>query len=163
MNPMKYLLVLGLLLGLTCHAGTVEGLVVGVADGNTITVRDARKVQHKIRLAGIDAPEKFQAYGQRSKDSLSALVFRMEVTVQTGKKDPSGREVGKVLVGRLDAGLEQVRRGFAWHHNAHEREQSAEDRKAYAAAEAEARVQRAGLWRDAHPVPPWEFRQGKRK
>jgi len=158
---MKYLLVLALLLGLTCHAGTIEGRVVRVADGNTITVLDARKVQHKIRLAGIDAPEKFQAFGQRSKDSLSALVFRLEVTVQTRKRDKYGPEVGKVLVGGLDANLEQVRRGFAWHYNAHE--QSTEDRRAYAAAEAEARLQRVGLWRDAHPVPPWEFRKGKRK
>jgi endonuclease YncB( thermonuclease family) len=161
MNPMKYLFVLALLLGLTCHAGTIEGRVVRVADGNTITVLDARKVQHKIRLAGTDAPEKFQAFGQRSKDSLSALVFRLEVTVQTRKRDKYGPEVGKVLVGGLDANLEQVRRGFAWHYNAHE--QSAEDRRAYAAAEAEARLQRVGLWRDAHPVPPWEFRKGKRK
>lgn len=160
---MKYLWVLALLLGLPCHAGTVVGRVVAVADGNTITVLDARKVQHRIRVAGIDAPEKFQAFGQRSKDSLSALVFRQEVTVLTGKRDPNGREVGKVLVGRVDAGLEQIRGGFAWHYKASGSEQTAEDRRAYAAAEAQARLERAGLWRDAHPIPPWEFRNGKRK
>lgn len=160
---MKYLSIIALLYGLSCHATTIEGIVVGIADGDTVTVLDGRKVQHKVRLAGIDAPEKSQSYGQRAKDSLSRLVFRAEVTVQTSKKDKYGREVGKVLVGGLDANLEQVRRGFAWHYKAYEREQSPEDRTTYAAAEAEARTQRVGLWRDDHPVPPWEFRKAKRK
>ena len=72
---MKYpTAILALLLGLTCHAGTIEGRVVSVADGDTVTVLDADKIQHKIRLAGIDAPEKAQAFGNRSKESLSDLV-----------------------------------------------------------------------------------------
>lgn len=71
---MKYLLVLAYLLGLTCHAGTIEGRVVGVADGDTVTVLDSNKVQHKVRLSGIDAPEKNQDFGSRSKQSLSDLV-----------------------------------------------------------------------------------------
>jgi endonuclease YncB( thermonuclease family) len=64
-------------------------------------------------------------------------------------------------VGGRDASLEQIKSGFAWHYKAYEGAQSPEDRKAYAAAEAEARMQRVGLWRDAHPVPPWEFGKAK--
>jgi endonuclease YncB( thermonuclease family) len=160
---MKYLSLLALLFSLTCQAATIEGMVVGIVGGDTITVLDARKVRHRIHLAGIEAPKKFQAYGQRAKDTLSELVFRQQVSVQTSKRDKYGREPGKVLVGGRDASLEQIKRGSAWHYKAYEGAQSPEDRKAYAAAEAEARIQRAGLWRDAHPVPPWEFGKAKSK
>lgn len=160
---MKYLLTLSLWLGLTCQAGTIEGRVVGVADGDTVTVLDADKVQHKIRLSGIDAPEKNQDFGNRSKQSLSDLVFSKQVTVETDKTDRYGREVGKVLVNGLDANLEQVQRGFAWHYRAYKREQSFNDRVLYDLAESDARAARRGLWRDAYPEPPWDYRQQRRK
>jgi endonuclease YncB( thermonuclease family) len=156
------LLALLLTLGLTCQAATIEGRMVGVADGDTITVLDDTHTQHKIRLAGIDAPEKKQPFGQRSKESLSDLVFSKTVTVETGKTDRYGREVGKVLVEGFDANLVQVQKGFAWHYKAYEREQSATERKAYADAENEAKAAQRGLWRDTAPVPPWEFRKATR-
>lgn len=140
-------------------AADFSGRVVGVADGDTITVLAHPNIQHKVRLAGIDAPEKNQAFGKRSKQSLSDLVFNRQVTVLTHKSDRYGREVGKVLVDGLDANLEQIRRGMAWHYKAYEREQSAEDRALYSAAEVQARMQRSGLWRDASPEPPWEYRR----
>lgn len=139
-------------------ATSFEGRVVGVADGDTITVLDAGKVQHKIRLAGIDAPEKKQPFGQRSKQSLSDLVFDKAVTVETNKRDKYKRNVGKVLVDGVDANLLQVQRGFAWHYKAYEREQPAVDRKVYADAENEARAAKLGLWAGSEPEPPWEFR-----
>ena len=109
---MKSTIAAGLLLAaLACTAATIEGRVV--ADGDTITVLDDNKVQHKIRLAGIDAPEKKQPFGQRSKQSLSDLVFDKAVTVETNKRDKYRREVGKVLVGGVDANLEQVKRDMA--------------------------------------------------
>jgi endonuclease YncB( thermonuclease family) len=160
---MKYLSLLALLFSLTCQAATIEGMVVGIVDGDTITVQDARNVRHRIHLAGIEAPKKFQTYGQRAKDSMSELVFRQQVTVQTGKRDKYGREPGKVLVGGRDASLEQIKKGFAWHSKAYEGAQSPEDSKAFAAAQAEAKIQRVGLWRDSHPVPPWEFGKSKPK
>ena len=89
-------------------------------------------------------------------------MFSKAVTVETEKKDRYGRDVGKVLVNGVDANLEQVQRGFAWHYKAYEREQSANDRKLYEFAEKEARTTRRGLWRDAEPLPPWEFRKTKR-
>lgn len=144
------------------QAAIIEGRVVGVADGDTLTVLDSSNTQHKIRLAGIDAPEKKQAFGARSKQSLSDLVFDRQVIVQSDKRDRYGREVGTVLVDGKDANLEQVTRGFAWHYKAYEREQSTDDRKLYDFAEQQARAGRRGLWADVDPVPPWDFRHSKR-
>jgi len=94
-------------------AGEITGLVVGIADGDTVTILDADHRQHKIRLAGIDAPEKRQDFGNRSKQSLSGMAYMQQVTVETGKTDRYGRLVGKVVVNGQDVNLEQVHRGVA--------------------------------------------------
>jgi len=126
-------------------------------------VLDADKVQHKIRLAGIDAPEKKQAFGNRSKESLSDLVFDKTVNVETDKRDRYRREIGKVLVNGRDVNLVQVERGMGWFYRQYQREQSPNDRKLYEAAEDAAKAGRRGLWRDTDPVSPWEFRHNKSK
>jgi len=154
---------LALLFAFAINAETITGQVVGVADGDTITVLDADKVQHKIRLAGIDAPEKKQAFGNRSKESLSDLVFDKTVNVETDKRDRYRREIGKVLVNGWDVNLVQVERGMAWFYRQYQREQSPNDRRLYEAAEDAAKAGRRGLWRDTDPVPPWEFRHSKSK
>lgn len=159
---MKFSLLLSLLLAFAGHAAGIEGRVVGISDGDSVTVLDIDKVQHKIRLAGIDAPEKGQDFGNRSKESLSELVYDQTVLVQTEKKDRYGRDVGKVLVQGVDVSLVQVQRGLAWHYKAYEREQSASDRILYDFAENEARASRRGLWVAPDPVPPWDFRRKKR-
>ena len=154
---------LGLLLvACTAHAETVIGRVVGVADGDTLTVLDADYVQHKIRLAGIDAPEKRQAFGNRSKQSLSDLAFDKTVTVETTKRDRYGRQIGKVLVNGRDVNLIQVEQGMAWFYREYQREQSRNDRKLYESAEDAAKAQRRGLWLDPEPVAPWDFRKNRR-
>jgi len=142
-------------------AHQLSGRVVAVADGDTITVLDADKRQHKVRLAGIDAPEKRQPFGTKSREFLAALVFRQEVDVDFKKTDRYGRIVGKVLVANVDAGLRQIEAGMAWHYRAYAREQSVADREAYAAAEASAKAAGRGLWSDKSPQPPWEFRHAK--
>lgn len=147
-----------LLLALNCTAATIEGRVVGVLDGDTITLLDQHHKQFRIRLSGIDAPEKKQAFGQRSKESLSSLVFGKPVSVETGKQDLYGRRIGKVLVNGQDANLEQIRRGMAWHYKAYRRSQPLIDRGGYADAENSARTARRGLWVESEPVPPWEYR-----
>jgi endonuclease YncB( thermonuclease family) len=143
----------------TSTADTLNGRVVGVSDGDTVTVLDDTNTQWKIRLLGIDAPEKKQAFGNRSKQSLSALVFNRQVVVEYGKKDKYGRTVGKILVGGVDANLEQVKAGMAWHYKKYQREQSEADRIAYAQAEDRARVGKVGLWFDSEPIPPWDWRK----
>lgn len=144
------------------HSATFQGHIIGISDGDTVILLTLDHVQHKIRLAGIDAPEKAQPFGERSKQSLSDLVFNKSVTVETDKHERYGREVGKVLINGLDVNLVQVHRGFAWHYKVYEREQSPNDRKLYESAEQDARGSLRGLWRDATPVPPWEFRKAKR-
>ncbi len=133
----------------------IEGIVVSVADGDTITLLDERKLQHKIRLAGIDAPEKGQAFGNVSRQRLADRVFQRSVVVEFEKSDRYGRLVGKVVVAGADANLAQVIDGMAWHYRKYASEQLPEDRRRYADAENEARTMRRGLWRDPNPEPPW--------
>lgn len=142
------------------HAGTISGKVIGVMDGDTIEVLDVTKTPHRIRLEGIDAPEKAQPFGQRSKQNLSDLVFSKQVEVQFSKTDKYGRTVGKIIVNGKDANLEQVKDGFAWHYKEYQKEQSSSDRVAYAEAETKARALKTGLWFDSNPMPPWDWRHG---
>jgi|SRR5215510_16510467 len=137
----------------------VEGRVVSISDGDTITMLDYSKTQHKIRIAGIDAPEGGQAFGERSKQNLSALVFQKGVEARCHKKDRYGREVCTVYVALRDVGLEQIRAGMAWHYKSYQHEQPTQERLVYRDEEDAARAARRGLWKDAKPVPPWEFRR----
>ncbi len=148
-----------LLLTINLQAATLQGKVVSVADGDTITVLDGNKTQHKIRLQGIDAPEKAQAFGHKSKQSLNQLVHSKMVTVEFEKKDKYGRTVGKVLLNGTDVCLEQIKLGMAWHYKQYQSEQSKEDREIYAQAEQFANLQAIGLWRDKNPMSPWDFRK----
>ena len=141
------------------QAATLQGKVMGVADGDTITVLDATNTKHKIRLQGIDAPEKAQAFGQKSKQSLSQLVYNKQVTVEYQKKDKYGRTLGKVLLNGTDVCLEQIKLGMAWHYKQYKSDQPKEDRETYAQAELEARTKTVGLWKDKNATPPWEFRK----
>lgn len=148
-----------LLLAGALNAATLQGKVIGVADGDTVTLLDDQKNQHKIRLQGIDAPEKAQAFGNKSKQSLHEMVHGKEVFVDVQKKDKYGRSVGKIMVNQTDACLEQIKRGMAWHYKQYANEQSPEDRDVYAQAESTARAQSLGLWKDKSPTPPWAFRK----
>lgn len=150
---------LALCLSAFASAATLRGEVVSLADGDTVTVLDTSKTLHKVRLAGIDAPEKRQPFGDRSRQNLAALVFRKQVVVDWNKTDRYRRIVGTVTIGQVDAGLEQIRAGMAWHYKQYAREQVAEDRSAYSAAEDAAREARSGLWSQRDPVPPWDFRK----
>lgn len=149
-------------LAATVSATDYIGRVVAISDGDTLTVLDAESRQHKVRLQGIDAPEKKQPYGQVSKQYLANLVFQRSVVVETHKLDRYKREIGTVKVGDIDANLEQVKAGLAWHYKQYEREQSSAERECYANAELEAREARRGLWRESNPMPPWEFRHGNK-
>jgi endonuclease YncB( thermonuclease family) len=148
-----------LLISSAISAATLQGKVVGVADGDTITVLDATNTKHKIRLQGIDAPEKAQAFGQKSKQSLHELVHSKQVTVEFQKKDQYGRTLGKVLLNGNDICLEQIKLGMAWHYKQYESTQPKEDRAQYRQTEQDAKASKVGLWNDKNPIPPWEFRR----
>jgi endonuclease YncB( thermonuclease family) len=143
-------------------AQNLSGRVVGVTDGDTMTLLDERRVQHKIRLAGIDAPERKQPFGQRSKEQLAELVAGKTVEVETEKMDRYGRTVGKVIADGKDANLAMVVSGFAWHDKKYQDEQSPSDRLLYDSAEKDARAARRGLWADQAPISPSDWRAGTR-
>ncbi|WP_205853073.1 thermonuclease family protein [Polaromonas sp. AER18D-145] len=144
-------------------AAVLAGKVVAVTDGDTITVLDAGKVEHAVRLSGIDAPEKKMPFGQRSKQHLSDLLYGKWVEVEGEKNDRYGRLVGKVLVNGIDANLAQVQAGMAWHYKQYEREQTASDRQTFAEAEIRSATARQGLWVDRDPVAPWDWRKERRR
>jgi len=142
------------------HAGQLlEGRVVSIADGDTITILDAKKQQHRVRLKGIDAPERRQAFGGASKQNLATLVARQTVQVRVDDTDRFGRIIGVVFVRGSDINLEMVRRGMAWHYRQFARNQTPAERAAYVHAEQKARAARLGLWSDPNPLAPWDFRR----
>ena len=159
MNIIQCLATFLLIVAGNLNASTLQGKVVGVADGDTITVLDATNTHHKIRLQGIDAPEKAQAFGQKSKQSLHRLVHSKQVTIEFQKKDKYGRTVGKVVYNGNDVCLGQIKLGMAWHYKQYESEQSKEDREIYAQAELSARANAIGLWKDKQPSSSSEFRK----
>ncbi len=101
-------------LSILAFADSLTGKVVKVVDGDTLYVLDANYQQHKIRLAGIDALERKQAYGLASRKHLASIVTGKQVTIEYQKRDRYGRIVGKVWVNGVDACLKQVKAGFAW-------------------------------------------------
>ena len=137
------------------RADTLTGRVVGVADGDTLTVLVDR-TEHRVRLAEIDAPEKKQPFGERAKQSLADLCFNAEATVAVASTDRYGRSIARVRCGEHDASLYQVRAGLAWAYTQYLTD------PAIARAEMAAREARAGLWVDADPVAPWLYRKGAR-
>jgi endonuclease YncB( thermonuclease family) len=146
---------------IAASAQTITGHVVGISDGDTLTILDATRTQHRIRLDGIDAPEAHQAFGQRSRQSLAELAHRQQATADCPKVDKYQRKVCVVRVQGVDVGLAQIQRGLAWHFKRYAHEQSSENRATYAAAQAEAGVEKRGLWRDPNAIPPWEWRAAK--
>ncbi len=152
----------GVLWVLPAAGATLPGRVLWVTDGDTLVVLGPGNAQHKVRLAGIVAPELDQRYGQASKGHLSRRVAGRFVVIEWSRRDQYGRIVGKVRLAEQDVSLEQVRAGLAWHYSRYQGEQSPTDRLRYARAEEEAQDARRGLWADANPIPPWEWRHGRR-
>ncbi len=154
-------------------ADTIQGKVIKVADGDTVTIVDDTGKKHRIRLGGIDAPEKNQPYGDVSTQALVELVSGKTVTIEYEKRDRYERIVGKVLVDplgevfcmaldcvkKIDAGLEQIRAGLAWHYKKYQDEQNEKDKEAYSEAESIAREKQLGLWKDKEAIPPWNWRR----
>jgi len=137
-------------------------LYAATLTGRTARILTKGNVQHKIRLQGIDAPERAQAYGTKSKEHLSDLVAGRFVVVEYDKRGGYGRIVAKVLSGGEDTCLEQVSAGYAWHYRKYQNEQTATDRQLYSEAEIKARNAKRGLWQDPHAIPPREYRAAAR-
>lgn len=143
-------------------ASTITGRVVGIADGDTITVLDASNTQYKIRLSGIDSPEKKQDFGNVSKRALSDLVFNKQVTVEWDKEDRYGRIIGKIILSGVDINLQQIKTGMAWFYRKYQNELTLDDRLNFLHAEEDAKKNGLGLWTQPNPTAPWEFRKARR-
>jgi endonuclease YncB( thermonuclease family) len=151
---MKYFLFILLILTGIASADVLTGRVVGISDGDTLTLLDASKVQHKIRLAAIDAPEKSQAFGNKSKQALSDLCFDKQASIEVVDTDRYGRTVGEVSCAGNNANEAMVRSGMAWVYRKY-----AKGYPGLYKLEDEAKAARRGLWVDSNPVPPWEWRK----
>jgi endonuclease YncB( thermonuclease family) len=145
------------------HADILQGKVITIADGDTITVLETMNRKDVIRLAGIDAPEHGQAFGNQSTANLSRLVSGKSVTLDCNGQETYGRLVYKVLLfNGEDVDLDQIKAGLAWHYEQYAFSQSEEDQAKYGAAEDSARAAHLGLWADTNPVQPQDFRHGTR-
>ena len=150
---MQSFVVLALLSSMVAVVSPETGRVVGVSDGDTITVLTLSKERLRIRLAEIDAPESSQAFGARSKQSLSSVCFGKTATFSRASFDRYGRVVSRVHCNGVDAQAHQVRNGMAWVYD-----QYVQDHGLYR-LQREAQRASVGLWSDPHPVPPWKFRR----
>lgn len=157
-----------LMVSAICLAQDFSGKVIGVSDGDTIKVLDENKVEHKIRLYGIDAPEKKQPFGQRAKQHLSEMVFGKNVRVNVVNKDRYGREVGIIFClgnncrdREWSANIRMISDGYAWAYLQYIK--ALEDRVLYGDTQWAAKNERRGLWIDQNPTPPWEYRKSKKR
>jgi endonuclease YncB( thermonuclease family) len=161
MNAIRTLLIsLVLFAPAAVSAGPLTpGLVVAISDGDTITLLTEDKQQLKIRLAGIDTPEKKQAFGTKARDHLASRIFKQDVEVDLRKKDQYGRYLGVIYISGVDMNQSMIQDGYAWFYKHYAKDQPKEEAQRYAKAEADARSKQRGLWSDPNPVPPWEFRK----
>ena len=134
----------------------IQGKVVGISDGDTVTVINAEKQRYRIRLDQIDAPESKQPFGTASKRALSDLIFNQQVKVQLHGLDHYSRYLGTIYAGDTNINLQMVRNGHAWAYQRYLRE------KAYLVAEKQAQAEHRGLWSQRNAVPPWEWRNPKK-
>lgn len=143
----------------TCN---LSGKVIKVSDGDSIELKDDDGTVHKIRLAGIDAPEYNQSYGRAAKKFLASIIENKTLCVEWHKADRYKRLVGKIWYQGRDVNLQVVEAGLAWFYKYYEDEQPAADRKLYADAEQQAKATKKGLWGGTKAVAPWDWRQGER-
>ena len=145
---------LSLSISFALKAAVLNGTVVGISDDDTVTVIDKLSKQHKVRLMGIDAPDKSQAFGNEAKQTLSNYIYTKEVSVEYKKLDKYKRIVGKVTLDGQYICLRMIREGMAWHYKHYEKEQSKTDRDLYRETETSARKMKIGLWIYAQPIEP---------
>ncbi|WP_234265156.1 thermonuclease family protein [Hydrogenophaga sp. NFH-34] len=150
---MMFILAMNPVLGVAQHT---DVRVVGVSDGDTISVLTANKQSFRVRLSEIDAPETGQDFGQRSKKALSDLCFGKLATVELGSTDQYGRTLSRVSCNGVDAQSHMVANGMAWVYDRY-----VEDKSLYGLQE-QAKRERLGLWSHPSPVPPWHYRAAKR-
>ena len=132
------------------------GKVVSVTDGDTITIiENLDNGRFKIRLYGIDAPEKKQDFGQKAKQHLSSLIFNKVVKIKFTEIDRYGRIVGKIFLNDIEINIEMLKAGLAWHYSRYDQTST------YINAEKQERTEKRGIWSIKNSIPPWEYRKHK--
>lgn len=152
----RSLLYAALLFRIALPASSHAALVIGITDGDTLTILENNQ-PIKVRLANIDAPEKKQPFGQQARQSLSDLCFGKDAQVRPQNKDRYGRTVAIVVCEGIEANREQVVRGMAWTYSKYNKDAG------LPAIEASAQAKHTGLWADKEQVPPWEWRHRKHR
>ena len=137
-------------------AGVITGKVIKVADGDTITIL-VDKTQVKVRLAGIDAPESKQDFGNKSKHLLASHVAGKVVKVDVSGKDRYGRSIGTIYAGKVNINASMVRAGMAWQYLKYDKSKELRD------AQAHAKIHKLGLWSQGVAIAPWEYRANKKQ
>jgi endonuclease YncB( thermonuclease family) len=157
-------LIIGLAIYVLCaclaQAEILSGKVVKIADGDTLTVLDKSNRQHKVRLIGIDAPERKQPFGRIPAKPGASGIWQNSCR-GVHKQDRYQRILGKVLLNGKDVNLEQIKAGLAWHYKQYDKDQQLADKRLYAEAQKAASLKGIGLWSDPAPVAPWDFRHNK--
>lgn len=156
MIPIQKLTLLIILHFILLFPGSIlawSGKCVGVQDGDTITVLRNEKQEIRIRLYGVDCPEKGQAFGTKAKKFTSDLVFKKAVEIKPTDTDRYGRTIAWVYIDGKCVGEELLKAGLAWHYKKYSKEHH------LAELEEHARKNRIGLWSDSHRIPPWEWRK----
>lgn len=160
MRTKKYSFLVSIVL--LCFSGNIlaqkfQVKVVKISDGDTFTAINRDNLQLKFRIWGIDAPEKKQAFGTKSKEHLSSLIFGKTITVDVQKQDGWGRYIAYVFTpDNKDVGTEMIKAGMAWQFIEYDQSEK------YRTAELQARKSKKGLWSDSHRIAPWEFRKKKK-
>lgn len=136
----------------------IIGRVIKIVDGDTYHLLTGNYEQVKVRMAGIDAPEKSQPYFRKAKDFLGRLCFNKIVKIKIIDKDRNGRIIAEsYLEDGTSLSHEMVKNGYAWHFKKYSSD------KTLARLEQQAQINKVGLWADAHPVAPWEHRAQRKK
>ncbi len=151
-----FLITLIAVFSLSVQAEIITGKVIKVADGDTLTLLTDSNKKIRIRLAGIDAPERKQPFGNSAKEILAKLVFQKKILIETQTKDRYRRTVGIVFLDNQNVNNELVRQGMAWVYKKYT------DNETLYKLEDKAKTRRIGLWADETPIAPWDWRRGNR-
>lgn len=153
---MRSILFIFILFPILLSAHTIKGKVVRVSDGDTVVILDSTNTQHRIRLDAIDAPEKGQDFGNRSKQYLSDLIAGKIIIVEWTKKDMYKRILGTIYLDGKNINEEMVRSGMAWRYKYNNSKHLLE-------LQEDAKNNKRGLWSMKNPIDPWQFRKNKKK
>lgn len=154
---MKQLLLILFLFPILLSAHTLRGNIVRVSDGDTVVLLDSTNTQHRIRLDGIDCPEKGQPYGSKATQFVKDVTSKSKyVTIQWEKKDRYGRLLGYLTVDGVNVNKELLQNGLAWHYKYFNKDKELAD------LEQQAKDKKLNLWSQPNPIEPYHWRKGKR-